>query len=299
MDNIKELARLTYVTDGLINCYTTLTCFYDDLEREKTLRGRQANFMGFGGEFIRHPLKPKSGYRGLFEMLSDDAFSSFLKISDACSILGLDRKEFLTYLQAGVDQFPEEDIPDKMKHLFFELHDKQVKGGEDRHRLFRWTVQPLWGTYLFDYEMHNMPLELIDDDLFIDFMAGIDIRMLDIPLQGHRLTLDSGSGRSILMLERKIKKVLRDNRRLSKISGSLVRLRNQTKYPRKSWYVLAEAALNMLMSDQFFASVLHFEQVVKFIRECRDGRQFYQVLTVILYLRELKKRFGDKIKISQ
>jgi hypothetical protein len=79
----------------------------------------------------------------------------------------------------------------------------------------------------------------------------------------------------------------------------MMRLKKQLKNPRKSWNSTAEEALNIFMSDRFFASVLHAEEVVRFIRECRDGRQFYQVLTLILYIRELKKRFGDKIKISQ
>jgi hypothetical protein len=295
LDNIGELSRLTYITDGLVNCFTTLSCYYDDLEREKNISGRYANFMGFGGEFIRHPLKPKSGYAGLFEMISDDAFSSFLKIPAACSLLGLDKREFLNILNDDLSRFPETELFDKMKRLFFELHDKQVKSGEDRHRLFRWTVQPLWGSFLFDFEMHNIPLEIIDDDLFIEFIRRIDSRALKIPFQGKMVSPRSVPGRFILMFERRIIRIFRDNKYLYKLIAGYLRRRRIRSYPKRKWNAIAEESLSIIEQNRFLASFFDINRITRFIKNCKDAREFYQLLTLILYLTEIEKKFGKKI----
>ncbi len=295
LDDLGELSRLTYITDGLVNCFTTLTCYYDDLEREKNVSGRCANFMGFGGEFIRHPLKPKSGYAGLFEMISDDAFSSFLQIGTACSLLGLDHKEFLNILNDDLNKFPEMELPDKMKRLFFELHDKQVKSGEDRHRIFHWTVQPLWGAFLFDFEMHNIPLEIIDDDLFMEFIKRIDPRTLNIPFQNKMLSPKSAAGRFLLMTERLIIRTFRDNKYLYRLMAGHHRRHRIRSYPRREWDKIAQKSLDIIEQNHFLASFFDINRITRFIKKCKDAREFYQLLTLILYLIEIEKKFGNKL----
>lgn len=296
VDDIPELSRLTYITDCLVNCHTTTACWYDDIERDRIIKGRHANFMGFGGEPIRHPLKPKSGYAELHEMLIDDAFSNFLRIPDACRLLGISKDEFSLNIKNEIDKYPEQSIDDKLKHLFFDLHDKQVKGGENRHRIFRWTVNPLWGNDLFDFEISNIPLKIIDDDFFADFAAGIDLRTLKVPVHGKSYRLDNRAGRIRSVIERKITSLFRDNRRLFKIADTYLQRCQETRDFQLSGVKLWEFLVEKIKNDRNQAAYFSLDAVNQFAENCRHEKRLYQVLTPVLYIDEIERKFPGRIK---
>ena len=60
-DLSSSAVRNTYLkTNGFINARTTTSCYQDLCKLMEQFEEPIAEFMGFGGEFLRHPLKKKN-----------------------------------------------------------------------------------------------------------------------------------------------------------------------------------------------------------------------------------------------
>jgi hypothetical protein len=254
------------------------------------------HFMGFGGEFIRHPYHLKKPYPELAAALSDDAYTNFINISDACGMINLSANDFRHNLEQEIARFPEKNDSGRIRHLYFDYYNRVVNGGENRHRLFSWTVQPLWGKNLFEFEMNQIPLEMIDFGFFIDFLLLLDPRALDIPIYGLRNNLKSKTGRRLFNARKNLKNHLRDNRYIFRgyksIRSRLYRYRN--KGPR---YQPLVAELRQVHSQSPLVS-RYFDKTAldRFLAGNPTLMQLYQLLTLMLYMAEIENRFPAKVR---
>ena len=296
-DDIPVMRQLTYLTDCMVNCRLTMSSYYDIREREKTLKFPYARFMGFGGEFIRHPFPLVTPCRSLPEMLARDAYTTDIKFADAHHLVGLEESEFRENFKAEVARFPETNDNGRIKHLYFEYYNKMVNGGENRHRLFSWTVQPLWGQYLFAFEMQNIPSRWIGFGFFIELMKRVDPRSLEFPIFGSRVNLKSKLSVVLFRAKTSLRKRMVGNHYILKFKRGVFfgieRLRRNKTRERR----IEQEVLKAFQKSNILSSYFDIRAVGSFIQRYTRSAQLYQLWTVVAYLEELEKRFGDKILV--
>jgi len=297
-DDIPVMRRLTYLTDCMVNGRLTMSSYYDMAEREKALKFRYARFMGFGGEFIRHPFRLVTPCRGLSDMLAADAYTTDIKFKDAHHLVGLEESEFRENFRSEVARFPETNDEGRVKHLYFEYYNKMVNGGENRHRLFSWTVQPLWGRYLFSFEMQNIPSRWIGFGFFIEFMKRVDRRSLEFPIFGSRVNLKSKSSVALFRAKTSLRKRMVSNSYILQfkrlVFSGIARLRRNKTRERR----LEQEVLRAFQKSSILSSYFDIGAVESFIQRYPRATQLYQLWTVVAYLEEFEKRFGDKILVG-
>ena len=283
------LRNITYLTDCAVNSWTAVSCYYDTLEREKSFVSPTANFMGFGGEFIRHPYRLKKHYSSLIAILEDAAYTNYVPPSSALAITKLNQDDFRKSLERDVARFPEKEERDKVKHLYFEYYNKIVNGGEDRHRRFSWTVQPLWGKNLFTYEMKHIPSKLISYKFFIDLLLALDPRLLKVPIYGSNLRLDSHVGRGLYEVSMYLKEILRDNRYTFNLYRWVTR--SISRFHRKGDEYALVTEVRRMCQDRFVSLGFDETAIEKFLLQSPRRIEIYQLLTLMSYVAEVGRRF--------
>ncbi len=291
-----EMSRITYLTDGTVNCQTSSACYWDDLERAKSLPGLTMRFMGFGGEFIRHPYRLKSGYHNLEEMVDNNAFTNFIPLDDSAALVGLERNELSDDINTEIARFPEKNEQDKLKHLYFEYYNRLVNAGENRHRIFSWTIQPLWGKDLFEFEMRSIPPEYINYRFYIDFLAAIDKRTLESPLYGSGVHLDSSFDLNRFLMLQGLKDTLRANRIIYNMQKNARRyVRAMRSRSEQSLRIIAEIEQSLIRSD-VIGNIINPAALHKYFGKKPAEPQLYQLLTVIHYIEEINRHFPGKTR---
>ncbi len=294
--DITKMRELTYITDCVANCWTTITSYYNSLEREKSIVKLCAHFMGFGGEFIRHPYRLKRLYRGIPEMIWGNAFACWLSVNDACDITKLNRLDFRNNIKSEVERFPESNDHDKIKHIYFEYYNKLVNGGENRHRLFSFTVQPLWGKELFSFEMQNIPPQMIDFVFFIDFLREIDSKAMEVPIYGSRVKLNSKLSVALFRLKMKLRNLMADNRCILRFKRRMFDQVRRIKGRSMEEKWVGEKIHNVFQRSKMVSSCLDLAAMKSFIQSSPGRFPLYYALTLALYLEEVEIRFGNKIQ---
>lgn len=288
------LRNITYLTDCAVNSWVAVSAYYDTLEREKSFVSPTANFMGFGGEFIRHPYRLKKHYSSLIAILEDAAYTNYVPPPSAWSITKLKKDDFRKSLERDVALFPEKEERDKVKHLYFEYYNKEVNGGEDRHRRFSWTVQPLWGKKLFTYEMKHIPSKLISYKFFIDFLLALDPRLLKVPIYGSNLRLDSHVGRSLYEANTHLKEIVRGNRYTYNLYRWVTR--SIGRFHRKGEEYALVTEVRRMCQDRFVSLQFDKTAIEKFLLQSPRRIEIYQLLTLMSYVAEVGRRFCRKVK---
>lgn len=298
VDVSSTMRQLTYLTDGMVNSFTNLVCYSNDVEREKNLTHPAARFMGFGGEFIRHPYRLKRPYRNLATLLADDAYIGYpggMPATYACAMMKLEKDEFRKSLDCELDRFPEKDDEDKIRHFYFEYYNKLVNGGENRHRLFTWTVEPLWGKDLLSFEMRNIPQNLVCVRFFIDFLRLLDYRSLQVPIYGGYVRLDSPLSVLFYDARMNLRQMLQYNRYSFKAYMRLTSALRRYKKKDSDYERLIEEARETRKKSVACVDYIDEAALNRFLRSSPTSMQIYQLLTVLFYLEEIERRFGVKI----
>lgn len=294
-DDIPIMRKLTYLTDCVANCWTTYHCYQDTQKRGAAMRSSVARYMGFGGEFIRHPFRPKSQYRNLEEMLLNNAYTNFVQLRDACHITNLNERKFEENIRSEVARFPENTIQDKIKHLYFEYYNKLVNGGEDRHRLFCWTVQPLWAKSLFYFENHEIQPKWINYGFFIDFLRALDPKSLRIPIYGSKVNLNSSVSLKLFSLKVNLKNLIRDNRYFFGLKAWLFTEMERFKRSDSTKMRIEQELVNACQSCKLVSSCLDVSAIKAFCNSRPKSISLYQLLTLVLYIEEIETKFRNKI----
>jgi len=292
VDDFSILRKITYLTDCTATGWHAVSNYYVSLEREKLFTEPSVRFMGFGGEFIRHPYRLNKHYPTFAAMLEDAAYTDYLSPSWALAITKLNPQEFGKSLEREVARFPEQEIADKVKHLYFEYYNKTVNGGEDRARIFSWTVQPLWGKNLLTFEMKNIPPKMISFKFFIDFLEKLDHNLLKIPIYGSNLRLDSRIESTFYRIKKYLKTRARANRYIFKLYKWIDRKFH--KNPEEFSGAVNE--IRKLSENNFVSKQFDIAAVEEYLLQSPRILEVYQLLTLMIYVDEVDRRFGQKVK---
>jgi len=292
--NPSGMSKITYMTDCTVNGWTALSCYYDSLERTKQVKYVSANFMGFGGEFIRHPYRERRHYKTLTRMLREGYFIRYIKIKQVCSIVNLNEETFYNYLTAYFDEYPEPTLRDKVKHFYFEYYNNLVNAGENRHRLHFWTVQPLWSKDLFGFMTKGVPIKYIGFNFFTKFLEAIDPKLLNAPIYGSNVRLNSKASLFKAALIHKLTDILFSNGHLYRLILKIVHLKSRVKHSDACEHIkqdLRESYANL----NVLSSCLNKKAMHNFIKNEHVHTKLYQLMTLILYFNEIKNRYQYKI----
>jgi len=295
--NDSDMSKIIYISDCTVNGWTALSNYQALLERIKHVKGISVRFSGLGGEFIRHPYKGKKYYKTLTDMLKNGYFVGGIKIKHACSIMNLDEETFYNHLMVYFDEYPEPTLRDKVKHLYFEYYHGLVNAGEDMGRLHFWTVSPLWAKDLLSFEMKCIPPKYIGYDFFIEFMRAIDPKLLNAPIYGSSIRLNSKTSiykADLINLITELIHILISNERLYRFIPKIVKRKSKFKYSD-----ICESIKRDLLENytglNILSSCLDEKSVYKYVENEYDHTALYMLLTLILYFREIENKYGDKI----
>jgi hypothetical protein len=294
LDKEENIEMLVFRTDGLVNYVTTSVC-YNDLRILKHHATQTAvRFSGLGGEFIRHPYKnyfaslTETCYRGLYSKITIDS---------ACKIIKYDPIKYKADLQEYFNTYPEKDPKDQLKRFYYEYYHNYVNSAaEDRERIQFWTVQPLWNSKSMRLIFSRIPLDWVGFDYFIEFMKRLDPNLLNSPIYGSRIKLNSRI--SVKWNEA--------------ISNSYLAIYTFIKMRAPSLFRLVYGAYKSILvrsrynpSDEYLKFSELFDGVEcapvlfdrRFIEMCffKEENDISRILTLLMYIKELERRFSTKL----
>ncbi len=297
VDDLSELARITYHTDCQVNCLTAAVGYFDELERGKTIFGKQAHFMGLGGEFLRHRYRPIKHYPGMFEMIVNDGFTNLFSVKDACGLVNLSYGEFADNISTELTGFCESDVTGQAVHLNFERYNKFDNGGENRHRMFNWAVSPFWSKGLFEYVTLKVPPSVFDYTFFADFLKILDPELMRIPIYAGIMGVNYLKKYSLFNVRTKLKNLIRYDRYLNKSARYFLKRRNLSKIDEEKRLDLLKAAIEIGESSKSISNIFNISGLKMIYSRPPGELELYQLLTLLLYIKELEKRFSANIKI--
>jgi len=150
----------------------------------KKLKEPIAEFKGFGGEFLRHPLKTRVYYKNMLDVIYAAVFSNTL-IDSVCQCLGLKEKEVKSFWQNFFSSnYKEEKIEDKVMHYYFNYYNLYIGKVEDQHRIHLWPVNPMMSSEWLRFSTTEIPRSQIDYKLFEEILFTISpqIAVKEIPI---------------------------------------------------------------------------------------------------------------------
>jgi asparagine synthetase B (glutamine-hydrolysing) len=186
-----EWRRLVYLTGGRINYTTTVGAVLLARARRKVVDGRAARFMGYAGEFVRHPAVRPYGYRSFQDAVADDVYTRYVKIGEAGRLVGLDPAAVRRRLAGAVEGWNERNDTDRARRLYFQYWYALAQIGEDRHRWHFWTVTPLVASHVLDFVYHRLDPAAPGYAFFVELLRTVDARTLAAPVHQNPTRLTS------------------------------------------------------------------------------------------------------------
>jgi hypothetical protein len=194
---------LLYRTGNSVNIYTTSVCYNDSLfMKREILKNKDALFGGFGGEHIRHPYYPLplSPYTYLCYFYPEAPIHALRPVFNVTS------SDFRKFMMETLKQYRKKSKNSVYRHLYDEYYRNYVVGaGEDRTRMFVWTIQPFMANPFVQIIRKRVPLAWSNFQFFTDFISKIDFRLLDIPVFGKTADLhDKNSVKKLTLSNQKL-----------------------------------------------------------------------------------------------
>jgi len=290
-----ELEGLVYSTDCMVNGWTAWTSWNDVVEKQRSLTTKVACYMGFGGEFIRHPLAPAWPRDSLVSMLRTNSIKSPLNLQWASYLTGTTAEEFRDQLESYLAGYPEQTKAGRFNRFYSEYYYRLVAAGEDRARRVFWTVQPLWSKDIYEFEMNSLPLHYADYSFYTDFMRMLDAKTLSVGIHGSRIRLESRrSARMhdhLARLRYRLRNLILANRFAS---GLHFRRKARQKDPR-ALRLVADQIIQVHNGLEMLGREIRKPAIRMFIERGYDIKNYYRVLSVLMYFRQLEERFKGKI----
>ncbi|MBN2225724.1 MAG: hypothetical protein JW763_00015 [candidate division Zixibacteria bacterium] len=296
LENLDEFRRITYATDAMVNCYTATAGWYEELEHNKVIHGTYAHIMGLGGEFIRQVFQPKRFYSDVAAMFADDAMSRYGTIDEVCAILRINPGEFRKHLVDTVAALPEANPRDQLRHLYFDNYRAIDLAGEDRHRMFHWTITPFLAKDLLTLAARDIPAREIDYFIFFEFLNELDPGTLIIPRHGSAVRMNSAFDVAKCKLKRRLYEFLRDNRFTFRLLSDLRSKNRHTAQNRRECAALLEHIVQTAMGSELIGTYVHIPALRLILARSQDKMRLYQWLTLLLFMDETEKRHGGKMK---
>ena len=283
--HLSDMKKVIYKTDCMVNVWTALSCYNDKTELHNKLRGVSVEFTGFGGEFLRHPLKPKGYFKTIVDVVKDRGSD----IKNACLAVNLDESDYYEYIRVYFNkEYSEPSLEGKIKHFYWEYRNHLPAAGEDRHRLHFWTVNPLLSKDLLLLYTKEIPLNMVGYEFFRKFLFSIDPRVTTIPIYGGEPS------------DRRLFQFLLDRKLFSKIlrirhSMKLKRLAKRNIEERKN---ITDKILETFNESEYIPLYFSEKGVKDFIKK-PDLMSKWRLLTLFLYIREIEFRHKLKLKIAK
>lgn len=294
-NDFKGLGPLIYKTDGLVNGYTTSVCYKDmqflKKEIKKEIREPIAHFMGFGGEFIRHPVK--LFYNSLLYGI-EKGFYSRLSLNIACDMVKLNintyNEEFKKYLNALPEKTPE----DQLRRFYHEYYNHYVgAAGEERHRIHFWIVSPMWSLEFIRTIFSRIPLKWTGYKYYIQFMNAVDPRLLKSPIFGSNINLSSLYSVNVCEAKYRFSLLKGKFSLIARTKMPILHklLRRSEKIRQKDKKEMLEKLRDYYNRSDYAGEAFDFAVIEKKFPEV----DFNRAATLMIYLGEIEKRFGNKI----
>ena len=172
-----NLEEIVFRTDGLVNAYSSISSHQDLLQAISRYDQPIIRINGFGGEFLRHPIKYKRFYKSMEDVIKDDIISLSL-VKSSCKILGLNEKEIYNYWKNYFEEsYNEKSLKDKIMRYYFDYYNKLVSYGEDRQRLLVWPINPLLSNDIINYSTKKIDRRFINYKFFEELLEIIEPRV--------------------------------------------------------------------------------------------------------------------------
>lgn len=200
---LEDRQKLIECRDGLNGSHMAVAfqLYRETLERF----GFGANFYtGDGGARIKTPYRLFKKFASQRDLI-DYAFLRVSKsdIDDVAELLGIDKERLLSSMENSVLDCPGENLQDK--YNYFVIFDRRMSflfEGEERTRLFYWTVAPFEAQPVYAYAMCLPDKYKKSFRLAVDFAREIDPRLIEIEYADFRARPDSLMARFNLNLKR-------------------------------------------------------------------------------------------------
>lgn len=277
--NTPDLYNVNYVlnTDGRVNVFTNSVCYNDMLEVRKHFGDRRIMYFGgFGGEYIRHPRYPDfiSFDKSFCSQANTFFFTPIICNSNYESIKGNIVKDF------DIESLPKEVL---FKDLYNEYYQNLVRcSGEDRTRMFYYTVQPMMSKDFIFAIRHRLPLKWAGFSFYGLFLKSLDKRLLDVPIYGKPESFLSNTGLKHEDLSRHLMMSIKNTIRYYLNKYTRYEYRKQNEYIP---YDRLEPYLKQLSNLSIFN-----EQFIENNYKYFDKTLQYTILDVVLYITEIEKQ---------
>jgi hypothetical protein len=285
------LQDLVFEIDGTVNVDTALGSYFLARARRERISGRTARFMGFGGEFIRHPYASHWGYASLDRALVDEVYTRYVPLGDACSLLDIGIDDLQTQFASVISGFPESTKNDQVKRLYFTYYTGLVNAGEDRHRRLFWTVSPLWSDAFVDLALRQIDPAQIDTHFFMDVLLEIDPDAFRVPLYGRTIPSTAPLSRLVSSGVGHAKNRMRYDRILRKLRRSIGIRRTLPRVEPHERGWLVEQIRQVSTGSPLIRNIYNRKAIEEWLDRAHPKQHMYQVLTSMLYLAELERRF--------
>lgn len=284
---VNNLEEIVFRTDGLVNAYSSISSHQDLLQAISRYAQPIIRINGFGGEFLRHPLKYKRFYKSMEDIIKDDIISPSL-VKSSCKILGLNEKEIFNYWKNYFEEsFNEESLKDKIMRYYFEYYNKLVSYGEDRQRLLVWPINPLLSNDIINYSTKKINRRFINYKYFEELLEIIEPR---VSVKNIKIW-DKKFWRSWIFHE------IKNSKLLSSIGKRFLKyIWNLRAKKDKTVSFLKLSILNYYKSSHILKTNIREEEIQKFFKkENGPGNKFlWQLFTLFCYINLIEKECSLK-----
>ncbi len=170
-------------------------------------------------------------------------------------------------------------------------HNYYINAAEDYCRKYIWTVCPFWGTMFVRAIVERIPLDWTGFTYFTHFMKALDPRLLQAPVFGKSVNLNSERSLNVLDLKRRVKTWITAFLPIAHYFYKNI----QSKMKDNDQLKIMESALRDITCP-LIQSTFPQDQLKILAGNVLISRRY---LTLLLYFREIEKRFSKNISTQK
>jgi hypothetical protein len=246
--------------------------------------GWGANFYtGDGGAFIKTPYRISHRIRNENDLYKYITRSSYFNPEEIEALLNISPEQLKSHILEILGSYPGDSWNDI--YCTYKVFDRRISfefEGEERTRLFFWTVAP-FEAQPFIAKALRLPDRFKRNFAFsIKFLEKLDKRLLDIPYAD--LNANVNSLKAVLKIN--AKSWLQNHPALLRIAKKILHSAHHRTGFRPEFH---NDVLEMASSSPVFRGCLDRDSLVKMLRGGLDSGRYTVLLTILLYIRSLER----------